>query len=83
MTDKDKTVGREDPSVLGAGCGVAPMPTAREAEAVWRQAYVDRMVERGVALEDARACCEAVDADLSESPSDAADAELEYWGSDE
>ena len=49
---------------------------------MWRQAYVNRMVERGIDREDAQACCDASDADLSVDPADAADDELQYWEDD-
>lgn len=73
----------DEPSVMGAGDGPAPMPLRSEAETVWRLAYVDRMVECGVDREDAQACADAGDVDLSASPSDAADDELQYWADDE
>lgn len=73
----------DSPSIIGAGCGSAPMPTKAEAEAIWRRRYVDRMVERGVDRADAQACCDAGDVDLSISPADAADDELQYWENDE
>jgi hypothetical protein len=59
------------------------MPSKDDAEAVWRRLYVDRMVERGVAREDADACCAAGDVDLDANPADAADDELSYWENDE
>ena len=71
-------------SVLGAGDGVAPMPTREEAEAAWRKAFAARMVEVGALdQESADACAAAGDVDLSEDPAVAADAEMEYWDSDE
>lgn len=73
----------DEPSVMGAGDGLQPMPTQAEAEAVWRAAYVARMVERGIHVQDAQACCDAGDAVLTDDPVDAADAELEYWQTDE
>jgi hypothetical protein len=74
---------REDePSVLGGGGGLAPMPSRSEAEAVWKRAYVDRMIERGVDRQDAQACCDAGDVDLDYDPADAADDELSYWADD-
>jgi hypothetical protein len=73
----------DEPSVMGAGCGLPSMPTQAEVEAVWRAAYVARMVERGVHVNDATACCDAGPAVLSDDPAEAADAELEYWESDE
>lgn len=72
----------DDPSVMGAGGGLSPMPSRSEAEAVWRRAYVDRMVERGIDRKSAQACCDAGDADLSSNPADAADDELQYWTDD-
>lgn len=72
----------EEPSVMGAGCGCSPIPTKAEAEAVWRTAYIARMCERGIEINDARACCNAGPAILSDGPKEAADAELEYWASD-
>lgn len=72
----------DEPSVMGAGCGRAPMPARSEAEAVWRRLYVDRMVERGIDREFAQACCDAGDANLSVNPADAADDELQYWADD-
>lgn len=72
----------DEPSVLGAGCGLTPLPTQADGEAVWRAAYVARMVERGLPVEDARACSAAAPVVLSDDPADAADAELEYWEND-
>lgn len=76
------TPAEEEPSVLGAGGGVAPLPTKAEAEAAWRRGYVARMVERGIHPDDAQSCCDAGDVDLSTNPADAADDQLEYWNSD-
>lgn len=73
----------DEPSVIGAGDGPSPMPLRSEAETVWRQAYVARMVERGIDLESAQACCDAGDADLSSDPADAADDELAVWAADD
>lgn len=70
-------------SVLGAGVGRSPLPSRSEAFAVWRRFYVDRMVERGIDREDAQACCDSVDVDLSADPVDAADDELQYWADDD
>jgi hypothetical protein len=41
------------------------------------------MIERGINREDAQACCDAGDVDLSADPADAADDELQYWAADE
>lgn len=72
----------EEPSVLGAGGGIAPLPTKAEAEAAWRRGYVARMVERGIHADDAQSCCDAGDVDLSTNPAAAADDQLEYWDGD-
>ena len=72
----------DEPSVMGAGHYPPPMPTNAEAEAIWRAAYVARMVEIGIDVDDARACCDAGGADLTKDPNDEADAELDYWDSD-
>ena len=69
----------DEPSVMGAGDGLTPGPSRVEAEAAWRRHYVDRMVERGIDRDDAQACCEAGEVDLSEDPATAADDELSYW----
>lgn len=73
----------DEPSVMGGGAVPSPMPTKTDAEIAWRRAYVDRMVQRGVAREDAQAACDAGQVDLSEDPANAADDELSYWDADE
>jgi len=78
MTEPD-----DEPAVMGAGSGLPSVPTKAEAEAIWRAAYIARMVARGIHFEDAQACCAAGDVDLSEDPADAADDQLSYWDSDE
>lgn len=77
MSDPERT---PEPSVLGAGCGVGPMPARADAERVWRERFAARLVERGILDEDAaRDCAAAGDVDLSADPSDAADDEVSYW----
>lgn len=73
----------DEPSVMGAGGGPSPMPLRSEAEAVWRRAYIDRMVERGVDRESAQACCDADGVFLSLDPVDTADDCLSYWSDDD
>ena len=63
----------DEPSVMGAGGGLSPMPLRSEAVAVWRRLYVDRLVERGIDRESAQARCDAGDVDLSVNPAEAAD----------
>jgi len=77
------TFNDDEPSVMGAGCGLTPLPTRADAAAVWRAAFVARLIERGIAAEDARMCGDAGHVILSEDPAEAADAELEYWARDE
>jgi len=82
MTGRPDQPPPDEPSVLGAACGPPPMPRRAEAEAIWRAAYIARMVERGIPVDDATACCNAGDVVLSDDPVDAADDELEYWEND-
>ncbi len=72
----------DEPSLMGASCGHSPMPLRSDAEAAWRRAYVERMVERGIDRESAQACCDAGDVDLATDPACAADDELQYWADD-
>ena len=72
----------DDPPVLGAGCGLPPMPTEKEA---WMAKYVIHMVvEHGIDAEDAWACCRSgeYDHDYSSDPRDAAEDEMSYWDDD-
>lgn len=50
----------DDPSVMGAGCGMAPMPTLEDGQAAFRELYIARMVVRGIDKEDAERCFDAV-----------------------
>lgn len=56
----------------------APMPTAEEA---WMAKYVLRMIECGIAAEDAWGFCKAGkdDHDYTDDPREAADNEMEAW----
>ena len=81
------TSGDDDgPAVIGGS--PAPMPTQAEAEQAWRRAFIARMVERGVDVEDATACCEANSFnspfgwELLEDPAHAADDEIACWDSE-
>jgi len=67
----------DEPTVIGGGR--SPMPTKEE---MWMAAYVARMVERGIAAEDAWACCRAGEHDFTDDPADAADEEMTYWDDD-
>lgn len=71
----------DSPAVIGAV--LDPMPTKAEAEAIWREAYAARLVERDLLdWDSARACAAAGDVDLSANPADAADSDVEYWDAD-
>jgi hypothetical protein len=69
----------DDLSVIGGASHPSPIPEQSEAEAIWRRAYVDYMVKHGVDREDAQACCDAGEVDLSETPEDAAEGEMQCW----
>ncbi len=80
------TSGEDDgPSTVGPA---SLAPTQIEAEAAWRAAFIARMVERGIDIEDATACCEAnsfnspFGFELLEDPAHAADDELACWDSE-
>lgn len=73
----------DEPSVIGAGDGIPPMPTEADRREAYKRLYVARMVARGVHVEDATACFEAGEIDYDTSPEDAADDELSYWDNDE
>jgi hypothetical protein len=73
----------DEPSVLGAGCGVAPMPTEDERKAAWRAIYIATMVKHaGLTEQEATDCCDAGDCDLTDDPEQAALSELSYWDDD-
>ncbi len=72
----------DSPSIIGAN--PPPIPTREEAEAVWRKAYVQRLMDaHNFNLEDATALADAGDVDLAIKPEDAADDEISYWDADE
>jgi hypothetical protein len=52
---------------------------ATEEQKKWHEAYVNRMIERGVNRALAEQTYEAGEHDFSEGPVDAADDELSYW----
>jgi hypothetical protein len=54
------------------------------AKEKWREAYIQRLVDRGVMHQEAVECYEAGDDyDYASDPEDAADEELSYWSDDE
>lgn len=75
----------DEPSVMGAGCGLAPMPTDAERREAYKHLYVARMVAvsgitQEAAAENFEAGADSLDYDIP--PEDAADAEMEYWTDD-
>jgi hypothetical protein len=73
----------DEPSVMGAGDGLPPIPTEADRREAYKRLYVGRMVECGIDRESAEACFEAGEIDYDEDPRDAADDELSYWDNDE
>jgi hypothetical protein len=73
----------DEPSVMGAGAAMPPMPTEADRLEAYKRLYVARMVARGLNQEEAAACFDAGDVDYDTSPEDAADDELSYWDNDE
>ncbi len=68
-----------EPPVLGAG-----EPFAFDPIQVWRDAYVARMVERGIDEADALACLNGAGSvyDYTDNPIDVADDEMACWDDD-
>jgi hypothetical protein len=71
----------ESPSVLGAGCGVAPMPTEAEHKEAFLLFWIARFEELGVPEHVARAEFEAAPWDdiKDMDPALAADTAMEVW----
>jgi hypothetical protein len=74
----------DEPSVLGAGDGPAPMPTEADHKAAWRRIYMDTMIKHAGLTEDqAVDCFNAVDDyDYTEDPEQSAMDEMTYWSDD-
>lgn len=77
------TIDRQDdePPVIGAGCGLAPLPTERER---WMAAYVARMVELGIEPDDAWWLCQSASDHLNyeSDPRIAAEEDMVIWEDD-
>jgi hypothetical protein len=76
----------EEPSVLGAGGGVAPMPTEEEMRSAYRSAYMSYMRSQGVPEDFAVQSADAIDWQLVKdeklTPEEMAHAEMEQWSAD-
>lgn len=74
----------EEPSVIGAGCGVAPMPTEEDRKAAWKALYVAEFVKVGLDAETAASWFDELDWDevKDQAPEDLAADEMEYWTDD-
>lgn len=65
----------DSPSVIGPA---APMPTEAEAREAWKRAYIARWVEKGFDETWGEHWFPEHDLDLTESPQDRADDDMEY-----
>lgn len=75
----------DEPSVLGAGCGLAPMPTEADCKAAWRAIYMATMMKHaGLDEIDAKGCYDAGsgDYDFNDDPEKAALEDMEYWSNE-
>lgn len=74
-----------EPSVLGAGCGPAPMPIEEDRRRAWRNLYVAKFVAIGLDAETAQEWFDDLNWDdvKDEDPEAMADDEMEYWTDDE
>lgn len=73
----------DEPSLMGAGAGLPPMPTEADRREAYKQLYVARMVSRGINSQDASDCFDAGEVDYDTDPQTAADDEMSYWDNDE
>jgi len=75
----------DEPPFMGAGCGLAPMPTEADRRNAWRSLFVEYAVATGL-LEQSHAeeLYEAGrdDWDYDLTPAQAFDEEFIYWGDD-
>jgi hypothetical protein len=75
-----------EPSVLGAGDGPAPMPTEEEMRSAYRSAYMSYMRTQGVPEDFAIQSADAIDWQLVKdeklTPEEMAHAEMEQWSAD-
>jgi hypothetical protein len=81
---ENSSMSDEEPSVIGAGCGVASMPTDAEHKAVFRSAFVAAFVEMGVPEDTAGRWFDESDWDdlKTGTVSDAVTDITDYWETD-
>jgi hypothetical protein len=74
----------DEPSVMGAGAGLTPMPTDAAHKAAFRSAFVDAFVEMGVPEDTAGSWFDESDWDdlKTGTVADAVTAITDYWTSD-
>ena len=74
----------DEPSVLGGGCGIAPMPTEADFKAAYRRAWIARFAYYGVPEWIAVSEIDGANWDdiKIEKPEDAANAAMEVWDAD-
>lgn len=86
MSDKPARTDVGEPPVMGADCGLQPLPTQADRRAAWRNEFVRAAVDSG-ALEEQHAQelfeAGADDWDYDMTPADALAEELSYWDNDE
>ncbi len=75
----------DEPSVIGAGCGLSPMPTETDRREAWGREFVLHAVSTGT-LEEQHAM-QLFEAgrdewDYSMTPAEAFAEELSYWSDD-
>jgi hypothetical protein len=76
----NKATDDESPSVLGAGCGLPPMPTQEDFRAAHKSEYVRLFVEVGVPAETAAGWHDEGWEGLKDrTPQECFDDETEHW----
>jgi len=73
----------EEPSVMGAGCGLPPMPTQEDYRAAHKLVYVQLFVDVGVPEEVAAGWHDENWDDIKDgTPQQAFNDEVQYWEND-
>lgn len=70
----------DEPSVIGAGCGLAPMPTQEDFRAAHKAEYIRLFVDVGLDPKTPEAWHDEQWEDIKDmTPQEAFNAEVEYW----